>query len=183
MRGYGPSIGSNPSPGATRRPLPMGEVKGEHADAATSTIPAGAGAAECRPAASHSRAAFADAPRPAADLPAARPRPPSAGRCRAASEGGTSHRCGSRTSAARGSPPASRSSPDLLMSPEIEREIENWHRTGLTPYPELAGCPPSGWSGLSRTELRLIHHTIGLSIDLHRRGLSSCTVWAQMLPR
>lgn len=85
--------------------------------------------------------------------------------------------------AARGSPPASRSSPDLLMSPEIEREIENWHRTGLTPYPELAGCPPSGWSGLSRTELRLIHHIIGLSIDLHRRGLSSCTVWAQMLPR
>ena len=85
--------------------------------------------------------------------------------------------------AARGSPPASRRGPDLLMSPEIEREIENWHRTGLTPYPELAGCPPSGWSGLSRTELRLVHHIIGLSIDLHRRGLSSCTVWAQMLPR
>lgn len=85
--------------------------------------------------------------------------------------------------AARGSPPASRRGPDLLMSPEIEMEIENWHRTGLTPYPELAGCPPSGWSGLSPSDLRLVHHLIGLSIDLHRRGLSNCTVWAQMLPR
>ncbi|KAJ5167318.1 uncharacterized protein N7482_006099 [Penicillium canariense] len=63
--------------------------------------------------------------------------------------------------AAQGSPPASRRGPDLLIA---------------------CGLPPSGWSGLSRADLRLIHHIIGLSIDLHRRGLSSCTVWAQMLP-
>ncbi|CAG8889471.1 unnamed protein product [Penicillium nalgiovense] len=81
-----------------------------------------------------------------------------------------------------GSPSPPRRGPDLLISPEIEMEIDNWHRTGVPPYPELLQCPRSGWSGLSRTDLRLIHHIIGLSIDLHRRGLSGCTVWAQKMP-
>ncbi|KAJ5245404.1 hypothetical protein N7489_005500 [Penicillium chrysogenum] len=81
-----------------------------------------------------------------------------------------------------GSPSPPRRGPDLLISPEIEMEIDNWHRTGVPPYPELLQCPRSGWSGLSRTDLRLVHHIIGLSIDLHRRGLSGCTVWAQKMP-
>ncbi|CAL5866877.1 uncharacterized protein PFLUO_LOCUS1088 [Penicillium psychrofluorescens] len=68
------------------------------------------------------------------------------------------------------------------MSPEIEMEIDNWHRTGVPPYHELIQCPRSGWSGLSKADLRLIHHIIGLSIDLHRRGLAGCTVWAQKMP-
>ncbi|KAJ5578565.1 uncharacterized protein N7459_007529 [Penicillium hispanicum] len=83
---------------------------------------------------------------------------------------------------AQGSSPPSRRGPDLLMSPEIEAEIDHWHRTGIPPYPELMQCPRAGWSNLSRAELRLIHHLVGLSIDLHRRGLSSCTVWAQKMP-
>ncbi|CAG8096326.1 unnamed protein product [Penicillium olsonii] len=85
------------------------------------------------------------------------------------------------TTAAQGASPPPRG-PDLLLSPEIEREIENWHRTGVPPYPELLQCPRSGWAGLSRVDLRLIHHIIGLSIDLHRRGLSTCTLWAQKMP-
>jgi len=84
--------------------------------------------------------------------------------------------------ATQSSPPARRG-PDLLMSPDIEMEIENWHRTGVPPYPELVQCPRAGWSHLSRADLRLVHHIIGLSIDLHRRGLSSCTVWAQKMPK
>ncbi|KAJ5581606.1 hypothetical protein N7535_000226 [Penicillium sp. DV-2018c] len=81
-----------------------------------------------------------------------------------------------------GSPPTPRRGPDLLMSPEIEMEVDNWHRSGVPPYPELLQCPRSGWSGLSKSDLRLIHHIVGLSIDLHRRGLSSSTVWAQKMP-
>lgn len=73
--------------------------------------------------------------------------------------------------------------PDLMMTPEIEMEIDNWHRTGVPPYPELMQCPRMGWSSLSRSDLRLIHHIVGLSIDLHRRGLSNCTVWAQKMPK
>lgn len=76
-----------------------------------------------------------------------------------------------------------RKSPDLLMSPEIEVEIENWHLTGVPPFPELLHCPRGGWVGLSRVDLRLIHHIIGLSIDLHRRGLSNCTIWAPKMPK
>ncbi|KAJ5211045.1 hypothetical protein N7491_010861 [Penicillium cf. griseofulvum] len=92
-------------------------------------------------------------------------------------------RCDYQDAAAnpRGSPPARRG-PDLLISPDIEMEVDSWHRTGVPPYPELLQCPRSGWSGLSRTDLRLIHHIIGISIDLHRRGLSGCTVWAQKMP-
>lgn len=73
--------------------------------------------------------------------------------------------------------------PDMLMSPEIEVEIENWHITGIPPFPELSHCPRSGWYGLSRIDLRLVHHIMGLSIDLHRRGISQCTVWAQKMPK
>ncbi|KAJ5901674.1 hypothetical protein N7495_002202 [Penicillium taxi] len=83
--------------------------------------------------------------------------------------------------AARRSPPA-RQTPDLLVTPEVERQIEDWHRTGIPPYPELAQCPKATWAKLSWAELRLVHHIIGLSIDLHRQGLSSCTVWAQKMP-
>ncbi|PTU22866.1 hypothetical protein P175DRAFT_0431512 [Aspergillus ochraceoroseus IBT 24754] len=77
---------------------------------------------------------------------------------------------------------AIRNVPDLLMSAEIEMEIKNWHLTGLPPFPELMHFPRTCWNQLSRTDLRLIHHIIGLSIDLHRRGLSHCTIWAQKMP-
>ena len=93
--------------------------------------------------------------------------------------GSTSSSSGSET----GSSKAMRKTPDLLVSPEIESEIENWHITGVPPFPELMQCPRAGWYGLSRTDLRLIHHITGLSIDLHRRGYSNCTVWAQKMPK
>ncbi|KAL5338526.1 C6 transcription factor rosa-like protein [Aspergillus crustosus] len=75
-----------------------------------------------------------------------------------------------------------RNVPDLLMSAEIEMEIKNWHLTGLPPFPELMHFPRTCWGKISQTDLRLIHHIIGLSIDLHRRGLSNCTIWAQKMP-
>ncbi|KAL4949199.1 hypothetical protein BDW69DRAFT_174895 [Aspergillus filifer] len=74
-----------------------------------------------------------------------------------------------------------RNVPDLLMSAEIEMEIKNWHHTGLPPFPDLMHYPQNCWRKLSRTDLRLIHHIIGLSIDLHRRGLSNCTIWVQKM--
>jgi hypothetical protein len=86
------------------------------------------------------------------------------------------------SSAAKDATSNSRKAPDLLMSPEIESEIESWHVTGMPPFPELLHCPQNGWHGLSRTDLRLIHHITGLSIDLHRRGFSNCTTWARLMP-
>ncbi|EAW07238.1 putative C6 transcription factor RosA-like [Aspergillus clavatus NRRL 1] len=75
-----------------------------------------------------------------------------------------------------------RKTPDLLMSPEIETEIENWHVTGVPPFPELMHYPRNTWYKLFRSDLRLVHHIIGLSIDLHRRGFGECTIWAQKMP-
>ncbi|EER26884.1 Fungal Zn binuclear cluster domain containing protein [Coccidioides posadasii C735 delta SOWgp] len=77
---------------------------------------------------------------------------------------------------------ASTRCPDLLMSPEIEMEIDTWQRTGNPPFPELQPSSRTYWYRFSKTDLRLIHHISGLSIDLHRRGYSSCTVWAQKMP-
>ncbi|KAK2751029.1 hypothetical protein FQN57_000104 [Myotisia sp. PD_48] len=73
-------------------------------------------------------------------------------------------------------------SPDLLMSPEIEMEIQNWQKTGTPPFHELQLSPRAYWYKFSRNDLRLIHHIAGLSIELHRRGYSNCTVWAQRMP-
>ncbi|KAL4893729.1 hypothetical protein BDV59DRAFT_192886 [Aspergillus ambiguus] len=77
---------------------------------------------------------------------------------------------------------AARKMPDLLMSAEIELEIKNWHIAGVAPFPELVHFPRSAWNNLSRIDLRLVHHIIGLSIDLHRRSLSDCTIWAKKMP-
>ncbi|OJJ74188.1 hypothetical protein ASPBRDRAFT_119811 [Aspergillus brasiliensis CBS 101740] len=75
-----------------------------------------------------------------------------------------------------------RNVPDLLMSAEIEMEIKNWQFTGVAPFAELLQFPRTCWTKLSLTDLRLIHHIVGLSIDLQRRGLASCTIWAQKMP-
>jgi hypothetical protein len=73
-------------------------------------------------------------------------------------------------------------SPNLLTTPEIEMELESWRTTGITPFPELSQCPRNDWYRFSRTDLRLIHHIAGLSIDFHRRGLGNSTVWAPKMP-
>lgn len=72
--------------------------------------------------------------------------------------------------------------PNLMTTPEIDREIENWRLTGIPPFPELRQCSPAVWHRFSRTDLRLIHHIAGLSIELHRRGLSTTTIWASKIP-
>ncbi|OKL63614.1 hypothetical protein UA08_01014 [Talaromyces atroroseus] len=72
---------------------------------------------------------------------------------------------------------------DLLMTPEIDAEIENWRTTGIPPFQELSQCPRNDWHRFSKSTLRLIHHIAGLSIDLHRRGLGHTTVWSACMPR
>ncbi|CRG89465.1 hypothetical protein PISL3812_06501 [Talaromyces islandicus] len=87
-----------------------------------------------------------------------------------------------RLTVTRDETPRSPSVPNLLMTPEIEAEIEAWQFNGVPPFRELSQCPPSDWYRYSKTDLRLIHHISGLSIDFHRRGLSGTTVWASKMP-
>lgn len=79
-------------------------------------------------------------------------------------------------------PPRSPRAPDLCMTSEIEREIEDWRMTGNPPFPELRLSSRSYWYRYSNVDLRLIHHVAGLSIEIHRRGYADCIVWAQKMP-
>lgn len=72
---------------------------------------------------------------------------------------------------------------NLMMTPEIDAEIEKWRVTGVPPFQELSQCPRNDWHRFSKSTLRLIHHIAGLSIDLHRRGLGEATVWSANMPR
>jgi hypothetical protein len=72
--------------------------------------------------------------------------------------------------------------PDLQMTAGIERELDLWRMTGEPPFPELRMTSKSYWHRFSSIDLRLIHHISGLSIDMHHRGYSGCTVWAQKMP-
>lgn len=72
---------------------------------------------------------------------------------------------------------------NLMMTPEIDAEIEKWRTTGIPPFQELSQCPRNDWHRFSKSTLRLIHHISKLSIDLHRRGLGETTVWSANMPR
>lgn len=71
---------------------------------------------------------------------------------------------------------------ELLMTPQIEREIEFWRMTGDPPFPELRPSSREYWLRFSSVDLRLVHHIAGLSIEMHQRGYAACTVWAQKMP-
>ena len=77
----------------------------------------------------------------------------------------------------RGSRPA-----ELLMTPEIEREIDFWRMTGEPPFPELRLSSREYWLRFSSVDLRLVHHIAGLSAEMHQRKYAACTVWAQKMP-
>jgi hypothetical protein len=68
-------------------------------------------------------------------------------------------------------------SPDLLMSPELQRMLDNWRLTGESPLPDLAVNDLSYWKRFSAIDLRLIHHITTLSLNLHQRGYAACTPW------
>ncbi|EHY54362.1 hypothetical protein HRR86_002051 [Exophiala dermatitidis] len=67
--------------------------------------------------------------------------------------------------------------PDLLMSPELQRRLDNWRITGDSFLPELQMVDRLYWTRFSTIDLRLIHHMVTLSTDMYRRGYSNCTVW------
>jgi len=84
---------------------------------------------------------------------------------------------------AAGDEPAKGSNPpDLLMSPELQRTLDDWRITGKPPIPELRVDDFGYWTRFSTIDLRLAHHLVMLSKDMHQRGYSACTVWAPKMP-
>lgn len=80
-------------------------------------------------------------------------------------------------------PTAATTPPNLMITPEIDAEIEQWRTTGVPPFQELNFSPRNDWHRFSKSTLRLIYHISGLSLDLHRRGLGETTVWSAHMPR
>ncbi|KIW99800.1 uncharacterized protein Z518_10728 [Rhinocladiella mackenziei CBS 650.93] len=70
-----------------------------------------------------------------------------------------------------------RQPPELLMSPELQTQLDNWRMTGESPLPELQMHDTVYWTRFSTIDLRLIHHVVTLSTDMNNRGYSTCTVW------
>lgn len=80
-------------------------------------------------------------------------------------------------------PTAATPNSNLMITPKIDAEIEQWRMTGVPPFPELNFTPRSDWHRFPKSTLRLIYHIAGLSIDLHRRGLGETTVWSPHILR
>lgn len=69
----------------------------------------------------------------------------------------------------------------ILIKPEVYKELDEWRHSSQPPFPELYRLPYD-WSNLCYVDLYLFHHIIGLSLRLHRNGLSGCAIWAQNMP-
>jgi hypothetical protein len=82
---------------------------------------------------------------------------------------------------AEDSPPSPKA-PNLKWSPPVVAEIDAWLRTGVFPFPELGLRSQHQFQGLSRTDLRLVHHLSTIYRDLQRKGVVHCTAWVERLP-
>ena len=71
---------------------------------------------------------------------------------------------------------------NLLWNPSIEAEVDNWARTKIYPFPELALSNHRQFHGLSKIDLRLVHHVSQLYKDLQHMGVVHCTAWVEKLP-
>ncbi len=67
--------------------------------------------------------------------------------------------------------------PDLLMSPELQQQLDHWRITGVSPLVDLPASDRVYWTRFSTIDLRLIHHIVTLSSDMHHRGYSNYLVW------
>ena len=72
--------------------------------------------------------------------------------------------------------------PDLLWSPAVELEIDQWQHSGIFPFPELALSNPGRFLALSRPDLRLIHHLSTIHRELRRKDMLQCAAWVEKLP-
>lgn len=71
--------------------------------------------------------------------------------------------------------------PDLLMSPELQQLLDDWRITGEPPLQELQTSDPVYWTRFSTIDLRLIHHIVTLSADMHNKGYHTCIAWGSKM--
>ncbi|KZF23639.1 hypothetical protein L228DRAFT_267618 [Xylona heveae TC161] len=81
-----------------------------------------------------------------------------------------------------GDSPASPQGPDLLWTPEIEEDIDQWRSTGNFPFTQLQlqAHPPA--QNLSVVDLRLIYHVSSISERMQSTGVTKFTIWTEQIP-
>lgn len=72
--------------------------------------------------------------------------------------------------------------PDLMWTPEIEAEIDQWRRTGMFPFPNLGIFPAPSPEHLTLEDLRLIHHVASISHQMQEIGANDFTLWTRQIP-
>ena len=59
---------------------------------------------------------------------------------------------------------------------------EQWHRTGVFPFPELNIYPAPNPHSFTPDELRLIHHVATISSQLQQMDANKFTLWTRQIP-
>ena len=72
--------------------------------------------------------------------------------------------------------------PDLLWTPEIEREVDNWQTTWVFPFPDIRLHNYQQFFGRPKEDLRLIHHISSICCDVQQSGMLHCIPWIEKIP-
>ncbi len=72
--------------------------------------------------------------------------------------------------------------PELLWTPEIEADIDQWQQTGVFPFPGLNIFPTPNPQYLSVENLRLIYHVASISHQLRSIDADGFTIWTRQIP-
>lgn len=72
--------------------------------------------------------------------------------------------------------------PDMLWTPEIERDLEIWKQTGIFPFPDLYIYPAPPPQCFTHEDLRLIYHVASISNELNAHDSGNFTIWTRQIP-
>lgn len=73
--------------------------------------------------------------------------------------------------------------PDLRITPHIQKELDNWARNGIYPFPSLGLDHTPSPSLYGPSDLRLVHHISSVAARMQTVE-SSCTyaIWTRRIP-
>jgi hypothetical protein len=77
---------------------------------------------------------------------------------------------------------ASPDKPDLMWTPEIEADIQQWQNTGIFPFPGLNIYPAPNPRCLGLEDLRLIYHVASICNELAVIDANNFTIWTRQIP-
>jgi len=68
------------------------------------------------------------------------------------------------------------------MTPQIERELDTWKKTGVYPFPNLGLERQPSPTRYSPTDLRLIHHISSIASQMRAVEPGNSAIWTKRVP-